>query len=149
MDAARRKGPGAAIDEADFTAPMNLELHPLPCLAHRPFGERTALYRRLINEVEHDAEEAHRRDGTTVLGVQRVLAMEPGHQPDKVAHSPMPLVHATTKATRNAWCAVYEAFVEAYRRAVDALRNHRDDCRFPDGCILPLTAARDAPAPAT
>ena len=107
---------------------MTLELHAMPCLAHRSFGERASVMRRIVKEVEHDAEEARRRDGKTVLGVQRILAMDPTHRPDKAAKSPMPLVHASTWAVRKAWRAAYIAFVEAYRRAVDALRNHRDDC---------------------
>ncbi len=149
LDAAKRRNPGVVLDEDDFTVPMNLDLHPMPCLAHRPFGERASVMRRLVKEVEHDAEEARRRDGKSVLGVQRILAMDPTYRPQKAAKSPMPLVHASTRAVRKAWRAAYIAFVEAYRRAVDALRNHRDDCEFPEGCIVPLTLACDAPAPAT
>ena len=96
-----------------------------------------------------EAEQARRRDGKTVLGVRRILAMDPTYRPGEAAKSPMPLVHASTRAVRKAWRAAYIAFVEAYRRAVDALRIHRDDCQFPEGCIVPLTLGCDAPAPAT
>ena len=148
LDAERRRNPHETVREADFTVPMHLELHPLPCLARLSHGERNALYRRLVKQVEQDAAEGRARTGATVLGAARVLAMDPHHRPADVAKSPAPLVHSISKATCKLWRKAYRAFVDAYRRAADALRAHRDDCAFPDGCILPFYATCGPPAAA-
>ncbi len=149
LHAARLMNPDADVDEADFTTPMHLELKPLPSLAHLSHGQRVTLVRRIIREVEAAAAEERRRTGKSVLGAARVLAMHPHHRPASMDESPMPLVHTTTKATRKLWRAAYAAFVEAYRRAADALRAHRGKCDFPEGCVLPLHAFCDPPAAAT
>ena len=145
MDAAQRRNPSEPVREEDFTVPMDLELHPLPCLAQRPHGQRNALYRRLVKEVEQDAAGERARTGAAVLGAERVLAMDPHHRPVEVARSPAPLIHAITKAAHKLWRTAYRAFADAYRRAADA---HRDDCAFPEGCIPPLHRACAPPAAA-
>ncbi len=149
LHAALLMDPDADVDEADFTTKMNLTLTPLPSLARVPYGQRTALYRRLIREIEETAAAKRRRQHEVVLGAARVLAMHPHHRPSSMDQSPMPLVHTTTKAARKRWRAAYLAFVEAYRRAADALRAHRRKCDFPEGCVRPLRAFCDHPAAAT
>ena len=149
MHAERQKNPTARIDEKDFIVQKTLPIQPMPSLARLPHGQRAALYRRMIRELEADAAEARRRDGKTVLGAARVLAMDPHHCPASMDRSPMPLVHTTTKAARKLWRAAYIAFAEAYRRAADALRAHRPHCDFPEGCVPPLHLFCDLPTAAT
>ncbi len=71
-----------------------------------------------------------------VLGRAGVLAMHPHHRPMRSKRSPAPKVHTTCRRLRATWLAGYAAFVDAYRAALQRLREGWVDVGFPpQGCL--------------
>jgi hypothetical protein len=75
--------------------------------------------------------------GTSVLGVEAILAKDPHHRPASLACSPAPLVHAATKAARKAFYDAYAWFVSAFRQASEKLRQGDRNAVFPAGSFSP------------
>src|SRR3954469_20101369 len=75
--------------------------------------------------------------GTSVVGVEAILARDPQHRPAALARSPAPRVHAATKAARRAFYEIYAAFVGAFREASERLRQGDRRAPFPAGCFPP------------
>lgn len=83
------------------------------------------------------------RRGSAVLGHERILEQAPDQRPSTLDHSPAPLVHAASKAMRQAMQA-------AYRFAADQLRAGVRDAAFPRGSFppdLPAVALSSAAPP--
>ncbi|MCP4656865.1 MAG: hypothetical protein GY856_15755, partial [bacterium] len=96
----------------------------------------------LIREIEE--EEARDRDGSPVLGVEKILSQDRFKAPSKAASktpkkSPRPRFHAKSPEARAALWGEFNEFVADYGVAAEALLSGRPDAVswFPEGSYLP------------
>ena len=112
------------LDPRDFASRERLELVPLPCWSHLPreaYRERIA---GLVREIERDSDRRIEETGREPLGRARLERQHPHFAPRRVRKSPAPLVHAASRAVREALRDSYRRFADAFRRASAALRRH-------------------------
>ena len=65
------------------------------------------------------------------LGAAHVLAQHPHARPRRSDRSLAPLVHAAKRRAREAFRAVYRAFVDAFRAAAERVRQGETPVEFP------------------
>jgi hypothetical protein len=114
-----------------------MALSPLPYWAHLTAAAYRNRVKALVEDIEAEARRIRESSGATVLGVAAILSKDPQHRPASVACSPVPLVHAATKAARRFFYETYAAFVNAFRAATEALRRGDRDAPFPAGSFPP------------
>jgi len=133
--AARRRDED--LDPRRFATPEVLTLSSLPCWRHLP----AAVYRErvadLVDTIEQESAAERAQAGTKVLGFQAVLARHPHHRPERSVKSPAPLVHAASKAARQAFREAYKWFVAAFREAAEQFRRGDRHAVFPAGSFPP------------
>jgi hypothetical protein len=125
------------ITRLQFAEEEAVILSPIPCWGHLPpdvYRERIA---GLVENIESEAALLRSEQGTSVLGVEAILAKDPQHRPASLACSPAPLVHAATKAARKAFYDAYAWFVAAFRQAAEKLRQGNRNAVFPAGSFPP------------
>jgi putative transposase len=133
--AARNRG--EKLRREDYVFAESVVLSPIPCWAHLPEDRYREQVKTLVEEGEAEAALARKHSGARVLGVKAILAQDPQARPTSVERSPVPLVHAATKAARELFYELYAEFVSAFRAAADALRQGRRDVPFPIGSFPP------------
>ena len=131
---ARRRG--EKVGERDFVERVPVRLDPMPCWAHWGWRQRRDQARELIQEIERETKERHRREGTRPLGAKKALAAPLLARPEKLDRSPAPLFHATREA-RKLLVEAYRIFVQAYVAASRAYRAGKLDVAFPEGSFRP------------
>jgi putative transposase len=125
------------IARLQFATEEAVILSPIPCWAHlepEVYRQRIAA---LVEDIESEAALLRSLKGTSVLGVEAILAKDPQHRPASLACSPAPLVHAATKAARKAFYDAYAWFVSAFRQAAEKLRQGDRNAVFPAGSFPP------------
>ncbi len=132
---ARRRG--REIDSLQYAVEETLVLSPLPCWQPLPRECYRARVAELLDEIERAAAAERALTGVKPLGTRAILAQDPLHRPMAPAKSPAPLVHAASRATRQAFRAVYARFVAAFREAADRLRRGDLAAVFPVGSFPP------------
>jgi len=132
------------VDSEEFVTRESLDLTPLPCWR----GLRPARTRRLIESLVHDIEvEAARRErltGRAPAGRDFVFRQDPRHEPNRVRKGPAPLVHAASRAARDALRESYRQFVATYREAARRPRDGLLEATFPEGGFPPAVRFRAA-----
>jgi REP element-mobilizing transposase RayT len=134
---ARRRRGGEGVKSEDFEHEETLVLSPLPCWAHLAWSEYQERVRALVREVEEDTAARHQYEGTRPLGRRKVLkqnAHRPSPPPERRRR---PLIHAVSRAVRQAFVAAYRRVVAAYREASKRLRAGDLDAVFPGGTFPP------------
>jgi REP element-mobilizing transposase RayT len=126
--AGRRKKP---TDPATYTTCYPVPLAPLPCWEELSAERHQVHCRELVAEIEQDFDTAGTLNGPSILGPEAVIAQDPHDRPRRSKKSPAPLVHAVTKAVRNAFRDAYRAFVEAFRYASAQLQRGNRMVEFP------------------
>ena len=89
----------------------------------------------MVEAIESEAVSERERSGASVLGVKAILSRDPQHRPSSLARSPVPRVHAATKAARKAFHEIYAAFVSTFREASERLRRGDRNARFPSAAF--------------
>ncbi len=94
-----------------------------------------------LHIIEGEAADFAQNRGSDMVEIR----VDPHGRPVESKRSPAWAVHASTRRQRIQWRAAYRAFVESYRRAVQALLAEIDGLGFPtEGCRPTCTAlARD------
>jgi len=132
---------GSPVERPDFVSVERFDLSPLPCWSHLSPEENRARITELIEAIEAETEQATKASGREPLGRLRLARQNPHDAPNRLARRPAPLVHAASKAVRNAIRAAYRRFVQAYRDASARFRHGEDLLelltRFPLGSFLP------------
>jgi REP element-mobilizing transposase RayT len=114
-----------------------LELTPLPCWQHLSDEEVRARVAEIVEEVEQEAAAVRAELEIPVVGAETVRRQHPHSLPLKTKRSPAPLVHAATKAMREALRKAYYDFVEAFRDAAEKWKKGNLKARFPVGSFPP------------
>ena len=69
--------------------------------------------------------------------MKEILERDPQHRPEKLSHSPAPLVHAATEMARKEFFGMYSWFVAAFQDAAKRLRLGDRTACFPAGSFPP------------
>ena len=126
------------ISPKQFLVWRKLEITPLPHLARLPAHQRQTLIRKSVAAVEADTAEKLRIEGRSVCPVAQLFATNPRLRPAKPRRSgPKPLVHASSRAARNAYRAKLRGVMRCYVPASVAFRAGRFDVEFPPGTFRP------------
>jgi hypothetical protein len=121
---------GVEPQPSDWMIEETIELTPLPALARLSLKRRVALVRKLVAEIEREAEAERTRPAA---GAEAVGAINPLESPPPQKRSIIPLVHAATRAAWLAFREGYRVFLEAYAVARACLRSGRGRVAFPAG----------------
>lgn len=130
---ARRRGerPGPY----DFAKAYSVRFEKLPCWETCSDEEYAKRIDGLIRSIEHKAGIA--REGRPVLGIKKVLAVDPHARSGDRERTPAPLCHAATRRARDEYRARYRAFVDAFCRAAERMRGGLEAVAFPLWCFPP------------
>lgn len=140
---------GERVRRYRFGRTETVHLSPLPCLAHLSEKDYRRWVLETIREVEKECDEERRREGGRVLGAKAVLRQDPLAVSDPPAPRPLPVVHAASRRSYQAFRRALRELVSAYREASRTLRLGGSPT-FPAGCFppaLPFVAADAARAP--
>jgi hypothetical protein len=132
---ARRKGED--VDPAEHAKTETVTFSPLPCWKHlspEAYRERVA---RMGLEIEEEAAAKRKLTGAEPFGAVKILAQAPSTRPERVKKSPVPLLHAASKAMRQVFYEGFALFVAAYRTAAEKLQRGDPNPGFPLGCFPP------------
>ncbi|MEM7353614.1 MAG: hypothetical protein AAF657_22645 [Acidobacteriota bacterium] len=142
------KNRGLDVSRYDFATRYLVTLAPLPAFRNLTPEEYRRQIAELIREIE--SEEAERRQGNEVAGIERVLSQNPLEpQTRQTQRSTRPPFHVASKSARIELQAELAAFLEQYWGASEGLRtgNRRAVVRFPNGCYPPALAFTGPPPP--
>jgi putative transposase len=126
----RMRRAGLELRPEDWMVEERIVLTPLPALARLSEDRRIALVRRLVAEIEREAEARRTRD---VVGVEAILAQDPHIEPPIQKRSTIPLIHASSRSAWFAFRELYRSFAAAYSLARERLRAGRRNVVFPVG----------------
>jgi len=112
-----------------FATTFGVNLAPLPCLQKITEDERQAHYRRVVGEIQAQAEADNKEKGRTPMTVEAILAQDPHSKPGSTDRSPAPFVHATDNSTEMEFRVAYRAFVDAFRAGALRLRERAREIR--------------------
>ncbi len=137
---ARRRGENP--DTYAFAKPKLLSFDPLPCWQHLQGSEYRDHITEMITSIETEAFQRKTCEATTALGERGTRPLVPRATPRTIKRTPIPLVHAASRAVRRAFQEAYRLFVLAYRIAAEQLRASNSQASFPAGCFPPALAFR-------
>ena len=112
-------------------------ISPLPCWAHlnrKDIGKRVLA---MSLEIEAETASRHASQGTTPLGVQKILQQDRHGVPKDIKRAPAPLFITATRHAMQEFVDAYCDFVASFRRAAEKLRTGHLDVVFPPGSFPP------------
>ena len=127
---------GENVSEAQFTEEEELHLVPLPCWNEVSPKLRQEWISDLIQEIESEAADMHRRRGTVPLGVQAICDQAPQDLATRLEKRVKPNFHATQAAYKTLMEGFRE-FTKAYRTAAEHLATGHQEAQFPENCYPP------------
>lgn len=113
-----------------------LHLKPLPCWREITTDIVQIWVSDMIQDIESEAEEMHRRRGTVPLGAQAVCSRSILDCASKFVRSAKPKFHAT-RSCRRALMKGFREFTLAYRAAAKRLAAGFQRASFPENCYPP------------
>jgi hypothetical protein len=131
-----------------FDLVETVQISPLPCWDHLNQEEIRRRIVDIVNEIEDEANCMHIENGTTPMGMERVLRLHPHQAPqEESGRSPAPLFLAATREARQFLQESYNAFLNHYRQAAERLRAGDLNVVFPPGSFPPPRPFVEALAP--
>ena len=91
----------------------------------------------MVDQIEEETAERHRRNGTHPLGRKAALRAHPHDTAASPKRGPRPVVHASTREVREAFQQAYRQFAELFRWAAQELRVGKERVTFPPGSFPP------------
>jgi REP element-mobilizing transposase RayT len=130
-----------SLERKDFVSVERFELSPLPCWVQLGADEHRARLADLVESVEAETGRMSKENRGEPLGRARLAQQNPHDAPRHIARRPAPLVHAASKAVRDAMRNAYRRFVQAHREASMRFRSGGELrellAGFPVGSFLP------------
>jgi REP element-mobilizing transposase RayT len=142
---------GETFGKYEHATRLELRLDPLPCWRHLEPEQVCERVAEMVEEIEREASEGHRRNGTEPKGREAVLREHPHYRPNRLKKSPAPSFHAFRVAAGKQLREAYNWFESLYREAAERLRDGDRDVEFPEGSFpprLPFVRPGLSPAPA-
>ncbi len=141
---ARRQG--IEFDANTFATEYTVTLSPMPCWRHLSAIQYREAVAALVAEIENEARLRRAETGREPMGARAILSQDPLSRPAKSKRAPAPLVHAASKAARQAFREAYRAFLGAYRRASEMFRGGDRAVEFPRNSFPPPLPFARGPA---
>ena len=133
--AARRRG--ETYEKNEYATQYTVALSPIPAWRHLSKDDYQQRVSDLVSDIEEKTLARHQAKGTRPLGAREVLRSSPRRRAKSSKKSPMPRVHAATKAVRLAYYEGYRLFEAAFRYAADLLKAGVVRVTFPEWCFPP------------
>jgi len=118
-----------------------LHFDRLPCWQHLDDESYRSRVAEVLAGIEEDIATTRLREGATPRGLRACLTaircLHPHQAPEAWEPRPAPRFHAFRKARREALRNAYRAFLAAFRRAAESLRQGASQAAFPPGCFPP------------
>jgi hypothetical protein len=129
----RRAAKDGALRPLDLDSTYEIELTPLPALAHLPVEDRRGKVRSMI------AATMEQHGSRNHAGVEAVLSQEPREVPATFVRRPAPPVHASRPDSREEFLQARTAFVVAYYDAKALTQRPALDLasKYPAGALPP------------
>lgn len=136
----RAKRLGRRFERLAFATEETVHLSPLPCWVSEEL-DRDAI-RREIEEMVEEIIRLGRLDRVfegrpEVRDVEALLSLPWDYRPRQTKRSPKPRFHFRSREAKKLLRSSLGAFLEAYRRASEALRAGRKGVPFPERCFPP------------
>jgi hypothetical protein len=128
---------GEEIAPGQFSSEETLSLCPLPCWEGLTADDARAQIDELVTAITAETRRRLRQTETCPLGVRRILRQNPHNKPRRVARSAAPRFHAATWQVRKMLELMYLSYRDAYRDAMESVRQHQLPVRFPSHGIPP------------
>ena len=112
-----------------FATTFDVKLTPLSSLLNLTEDVRQAHYRRVLGEIQTQAEADNKEKGRTPMTVEAILAQDPHSKPSTTDRSPAPFVHASDDDTEMRFRVAYRAFVDTFRAGALRLRERAREIR--------------------
>lgn len=117
--------------QSEFVVEESLELDRLPCWDDATPAQIRENIERLVDEIVRETAARHRREGSRPVGERAIRRLHPHDRPRAPKRSPAPRFHAATKAVREMLLLLYQAYLEARARVVQALRDLEIPAPYP------------------
>lgn len=128
---------GKKPEKYQFANQEILELDVLPCWRGLSQGEVRERVAAMIQVIEEETRASHLQNGTTPMGVKKILQQDPHDSPAQTKTSPSPRFHTHRPEVRKALQAAFRMFLDAYRQAATELRSGNRNAQFPVGSFPP------------
>lgn len=125
----RRKGP---VPTQEL-----VRLSPLPTFEHLPAKQWRDFVRQLVSEIDREWSAHRKQSGRDVLGVAKVLAMDPERRPAERKRTPKRRFHVADPKVLAALVALWQSVMVAYRAAARSFRLGIKGIEFPEGTFPP------------
>ena len=134
-------------DKKQYTRKYTVQFSKLPGKEDLSEKDYVAFVQGLVTHIEREALNLRKQDGKPCLGPTKVQAVTPHHRPQKLAKSPAPRCHASTKAIRMLFVAAWKLLVQWFKDSSEALKNFDLNVTFPDGSFpSPFPMAKEGEA---
>lgn len=133
--------------ESKYAREYEVELSPLPCHEGMSEGERRAVFRAMVKDIEAEAG-ARVRGGMRVVGRRGVLLQAPHGKPVAPSRRPRPMCHCANPERRAKYREDYRWFVALYCEASRRIRAGEQMVEFPPNCFpppMPFSKGTDPP----
>ena len=126
---------GEDVAPSQFGTDYELNLQPLPCWRHFDEAIWRQNVREMVESIERETLDTHRRNGTAPAGATTVCETQPHYRSGRKKRSPAPLFHAASKAVRLAMRTAFSLFLASYREAAERVRDGEVNVSFPRDCF--------------
>jgi hypothetical protein len=130
-----------------FPAKETLHLTPLPCWKHLRQEDLKERHTKIVREIEQETTSRHLDQGTSPMGMDRVLRQHPHTVPKDMKHSRAPQFFAASRKALEEMKEAYSLFLHNYRQAAKKLKTGDLNVTFPVGSFPPPRPFVEALAP--
>jgi hypothetical protein len=120
-----------------FPTKETVHLTPLPCWKHLQIEDLQKRHSDIICEIEEETTRRHRDQGTSPMGMERVLLQHPHTVPKDMKRSRAPQFFAATRKALEEMKEAYSFFLQNYRQAARRLKAGHLNVTFPIGSFPP------------
>lgn len=128
---------GEDVEPSQFGTDYEIQLEPMPCWEHLDDKVWRGFVREMVEEIERETLQEHRRQRTAPAGATAVCRRPPHYVPERQKKSPAPLFHVASKAAFEALRQALGDFLTMYRDASERLRAGERRVEFPPDCFPP------------
>ena len=126
---------GEDVVPSQFGTDYEIYLEPLPCWEHLEEDVWRGFVREMVEEIEQQTLDNHRRNETVPAGSTAVCQRQPHYKPGRQKKSPAPLFHTASKVVWEAMREALQEFLVSYWDAADRFMGGELWVEFPPDCF--------------